>query len=337
MRLLALCIIWTSLVPAVYADTSLVHFKNIDIPYSLVESWKEFGSFNFPVSLKIYTPKQILALQYFLIANGYDVSPTAKIDSKTKSALNSYQGVDSDQLTQKTRNDIDAFFANVYCPTMNVQKQSVDYRLMNVNPVRVLPKNYIPDNLIIEKNDEFNSRGPVCLESDTYSALQKMYTAAKSEGVSLFITSSYRDEKSQKYLLKVLLGRIGKRAYEIVAPAGMSEHNLATSIDVAAIEGGKKVALYASPQIKWLYKNAWKYGFVNSYPEGKEKITGFPGEPWHWRFAGETVAKAVEDSGITLAEYIAKNHETIARAYTKANAYGKYGSDVDLDDIDIGG
>ena len=49
---------------------------------------------------------------------------------------------------------------------------------------------------------------------------------------------------------------------------------------------------------------SWKYGFVVSYPEGKEGVTGYAPEAWHIRFVGKDVASKVHASGLTLHEYL---------------------------------
>lgn len=46
-----------------------------------------------------------------------------------------------------------------------------------------------------------------------------------------------------------------------------------------------------------------KYGFILRYPEGKESITGYMYEPWHYRYVGVESAKKIFDSGLTLEEY----------------------------------
>jgi len=38
---------------------------------------------------------------------------------------------------------------------------------------------------------------------------------------------------------------------------------------------------------KWLFLNAYKFGFILSYPEGMENITGYKYEPWHYRYVGK--------------------------------------------------
>ena len=61
----------------------------------------------------------------------------------------------------------------------------------------------------------------------------------------------------------------------------------------------------------WLGANAWKYGFVMSYPKGKTSVTCYMYEPWHFRYVGRTVAKAVHDSKLTLREYLWRQQRLI--------------------------
>ena len=56
----------------------------------------------------------------------------------------------------------------------------------------------------------------------------------------------------------------------------------------------------------WLINNSYKYGFILRYPEGKEKITGYMYEPWHYRYIGTELATELNTQEITYEEYIAK-------------------------------
>jgi D-alanyl-D-alanine carboxypeptidase len=47
------------------------------------------------------------------------------------------------------------------------------------------------------------------------------------------------------------------------------------------------------------------YGFILRYPEGKEDITGYSAEPWHFRYIGDVdAAKEIMSKGITFEEYL---------------------------------
>ena len=50
--------------------------------------------------------------------------------------------------------------------------------------------------------------------------------------------------------------------------------------------------------------NAWKYGWVMSFPKGKRSITCFHYEPWHYRYVGREVAREIHESGLTIREYL---------------------------------
>ena len=57
-------------------------------------------------------------------------------------------------------------------------------------------------------------------------------------------------------------------------------------------------------EFKWLQKNAADYGFIMRYPEDKQDITKVIYEPWHWRYVGVETAKALNESGQVLEEYM---------------------------------
>ena len=77
---------------------------------------------------------------------------------------------------------------------------------------------------------------------------------------------------------------------------GYSEHQLGLAVDIRYEHG-----LY-----EWLAKHSWEYGFILRFPEGKEEITGIDYEPWHFRYVGKEMAKAVFESGLCLEEYLEK-------------------------------
>ena len=65
---------------------------------------------------------------------------------------------------------------------------------------------------------------------------------------------------------------------------------------------------------RWLSRNAWRYGFIQRYPEGKEDITGIMYEPWHYRFVGKDAAEEIYRLGLTVEEYLELFYEIICRA-----------------------
>ena len=77
------------------------------------------------------------------------------------------------------------------------------------------------------------------------------------------------------------------------ARPGHSEHQLGTAIDFR---------LPTTAALDWLAEHAHEHGFVLSYPEGKQRITGYRPEPWHVRFVGQRLTNELRRSGLILEE-----------------------------------
>jgi zinc D-Ala-D-Ala carboxypeptidase len=59
----------------------------------------------------------------------------------------------------------------------------------------------------------------------------------------------------------------------------------------------------------WLLHHAQEYGFVLAYPSGKEAEPGYQWGPRHFRYVGEKNAERLEQSGLSLQEFLA--HEGV--------------------------
>ena len=96
------------------------------------------------------------------------------------------------------------------------------------------------------------------------------------------------------------------------AAPGTTEHNLGFSADImSTTEQSYDTAKFeATPEYKWLSENAANYGFILRYPSGKEGVTGFDYEPWHYRYVGVEQAQKIKASGLTLEEYLAQPNPT---------------------------
>jgi len=140
-----------------------------------------------------------------------------------------------------------------------------------------------------------------------YDSLTQLINAAKSDNVNLRILSAYRSYEKQKSLFS-FYSRFFKNASRFSAEAGHSEHQLGTAIDFGS--GNSRTDLTAkfaeTAQGKWLLSRAWQYGFILSYPEGKEVATGYIYEPWHYRFVGIQTAKECHDLGLFSYECLSR-------------------------------
>lgn len=154
-----------------------------------------------------------------------------------------------------------------------------------VNKTYSLPEDYDPGDLT-----------PV-----VSAAFDKMVAAAAEEGVRLFSISSYRSYDLQGSLYQTYLNRTGNRDYTdtFSARPGYSEHQTGMAIDFNSC-----LTTFANTKEGvWLAEHATEYGFILRYPEGKEEITGFIYEPWHFRYVGVELAKEITASGLCLEEY----------------------------------
>ncbi len=162
---------------------------------------------------------------------------------------------------------------------------------------------YIKGILIANKTYALSkSYAPGSLTKETSDAFERMKADAAKEGISLKIISGYRSYSHQNNLYNNYVKRDGKVAADrYSARPGHSEHQTGLAFDVNSLEqsfGNTKVG-------KWLSDNCYKYGFILRYPKGKESVTGYMYEPWHFRYIGEEASKLYNNgSWITLEEYL---------------------------------
>ena len=179
---------------------------------------------------------------------------------------------------------------------------SGDWRLILVNDEYRLPEDYPVELTQLSNGEQVDSR--------MYPALQQMFDAMRADGVYPIVASGYRTAEEQQELLDERIqeyrddGYSWKSAKEAallrVAKPGTSEHQLGLAVDINQ-EGTRSTA---SQVYTWLEENAWEYGFIQRYPEGKSEITGITNEPWHYRYVGNPAAEEITRLGITLEEYL---------------------------------
>lgn len=143
------------------------------------------------------------------------------------------------------------------------------------------------------------------LTSETYDAFKEMFNAALDEGLKLVINSSFRSFEEQEATYEEIKNRYGEaEANRRAAKPGYSEHQTGMAIDIQTF-GSTGETFEDFDEFKWLQNNAHKYGFILRYPKGKEFITGYEYESWHYRYVGVDVATYIKENGITFDEYYA--------------------------------
>jgi D-alanyl-D-alanine carboxypeptidase len=145
------------------------------------------------------------------------------------------------------------------------------------------------------------------LEPRALAAFLAMADAAGEAGHQLVVRSSYRSYEEQEITFESHVLRRGlERASQVSARPGHSEHQLGTTADITNADVGYRLTreFGETGAGRWLAEHAWQYGFVLSYAEGAEAVTGYAYEPWHWRWVGVEAAAAVRESGLTLHEWL---------------------------------
>jgi len=179
------------------------------------------------------------------------------------------------------------FFGN----RMTAPRGYDDWAVTLVDKVYRLPARYAPPNLVSTRRAGIGGGWKV--RALVIPDLRALKRAATKAGVSVYVMTAYRSYATQAAWYRSSTRSLGlRRGSLLTARAGHSEHQLGTTIDFG---GGWR----------WLARNAWRYGFVMSYPKGKSpSVTCMQFEPWHYRYVGRDLAAAIHASHLTSREYL---------------------------------
>lgn len=147
------------------------------------------------------------------------------------------------------------------------------------------------------------------LDPTAEEALEQLKTDAAELGYYFTTNSGYRSYELQSEMFWAEANAIGEEeANKLTARPGESEHQTGLAADLT--DDNNTWASFTDDfgeldSGKWLAENAYKYGFILRYPKGKEAITGYLYEPWHFRYVGKTIAAEFgPNSTLTLEEYL---------------------------------
>lgn len=174
----------------------------------------------------------------------------------------------------------------------------------------------LPDDYTIELHELNN--GELVAEC-MYEDLKAMWFDGEEQnpGFSYDVCSGYRSAEKQEMLLEqeiednINMGMSEEEAEAdallTVAPSGYSEHETGLAVDIVS-ENNQRLddTQELTAENKWLQEHCYEYGFILRYPKGKESVTGYSYESWHFRYVGRDAAKEIHDRGITLEEYLAE-------------------------------
>lgn len=148
------------------------------------------------------------------------------------------------------------------------------------------------------------------IEENTQQAYQELSDFLLPKGITIGIDSAYRSVEDQQKLYDEFVITYGKDyADSIVAQPGSSEHHtgLALDLSIKIADNWKQEnneLLEQETVLREIHQYLHKFGFILRYPKEKEKITGYPYEPWHIRYVGKVISKIIFDNNWTLEEYL---------------------------------
>ena len=180
---------------------------------------------------------------------------------------------------------------------------SLNERLI-VNKFYHLSEEYSPED-IVNISNKYAYDGNR-MRQDAYEAFKSLWNDAYNDGIKFVINSSYREYDKQLKIYEDYKNWYGQaKADSQAARPGYSEHQTGLAIDVFSTDNKLTGSFQESDGYKWLKDNAYKYGFIERYPEGKQYLTGYEFESWHWRYVGKDAASVIQKENITYDEYYA--------------------------------
>lgn len=169
--------------------------------------------------------------------------------------------------------------------------------LQKYSKIFFLNEHYAPERLAeIDKAYLYSERKTEIIHSLVWPHLKDMLESAKLIGLTLYVKSAYRSFEEQKSVKSTYTVVYGKgSANQFSADQGYSEHQLGTTADFTTADvNGSLSGFEKTPAYLWMQLNAYKYGFVLSYPKNNSYYIF---EPWHWRYVGIALATRLKEEG----------------------------------------
>ena len=188
-------------------------------------------------------------------------------------------------------------------------KRNGDDLLVLVNKTYKLPSTYAPKDLVKASTSGIRRGENYYLRNILINDLKRMVTDIKSAGIDISIVSAYRSYQTQVTTYNYWLEKNDNNVAYVdtfSARPGHSQHQLGTAIDFSSSEIGDALGdSFANTKAsKWLVNNAYKYGFVISFPKAYEPTTGYKFESWHYRYIGVEYAQEMVSKGKILEVFL---------------------------------
>ena len=199
---------------------------------------------------------------------------------------------------------------------------------------------YVPQNLISLDSSATLGGKEIKLEARAARALYSMLDEMRLAGIDYVrVVSGYRSYEYQEELYEGYklqeMKRISEEAYAFFGVEYIQNKYLSHGLYALDAEDAETVANYYSARpgtsehqtglcidfmtlymsaldnsfenydaFHWLSENAYRFGFILRYPQGKSDVTGYIYEPWHYRYVGREAAAEMHFGNLTLEEYL---------------------------------
>ena len=202
-----------------------------------------------------------------------------------------------------------ALFVGISLMSTALAAENFDY-LVLVNKVSKLPADYESRVQLIEVENSFGKKFQI--EKTTYKNFVKLREELLAEGIQIEMDSIYRSVARQEEIVKEFTANYGADyVKKYVAVPGFSEHHTGLAVDICLVVDGRIIddndEMIAQKEIfSRIHPKLAKHGFILCYLPGKEDITGYAYEPWHFRYVGKKVAQEISEKNLTLEEYLSQ-------------------------------
>jgi len=199
-------------------------------------------------------------------------------------------------------------FTLTACKKEAKEESKTDYMIL-VNKQNKLPEDWESRIELVDVYTGLDETYQV--EKKTAEAYAKLREDCFKDHIIIELDSTYRTVKRQQEIWDEFEKEKGlDYAKKYVAVPGTSEHHTGLALDVKIVKDGKIIEdndeMTAEKEtFDKVHQKLAKYGFILRYPIGKEDVTGYGAEVWHFRYIDNPeIAQEIMDKGITFEEYL---------------------------------
>lgn len=140
---------------------------------------------------------------------------------------------------------------------------------------------------------------------EAFHRMIKDFYALKKDA-KLVVNGAYRTADEQKQISQSSVGK--------------SDHHSGYLVSVRYRTDSGKTTSLPDDYYAWFRDNAYKYGFVIRYPDGKESVTGVSDYNYAFRYVGYAHAYYMHENGLCLEEYIS----LLQKKYSDSRGTGEH-------------